>query len=167
MSEAASTASTLTGGTTAMLCGNCGNEAPDGSRYCNMCGRPFNAPAQLPAPKPREEHRWIYIDLFDLRLPAAMQDPDERSEVVSYVYERFTPFADEGWEWVVHPADAAFTGWVTQEHWGDRLLAGVDLLCRRRLSDPAPGTEEAGHFVPLHRERQLAQNRSPHQPDRR
>lgn len=148
-----------------MICGNCGNEPPDDSRYCNMCGLPLHGSVFPPEPKPRIEHRWIYIDLFDLRLPAQMRNLDDRSEVVTYVYERFTPFADEGWEWVVHPADPEFTGWVEQEHWGDQLLAGADLLCRRVQIDPAPGTEEPGHYVPAYRTRQLAQNRWRYQPE--
>ena len=148
-----------------MVCGNCGNEPPDGSRYCNMCGLPLHGPQPRTEPKPRVEHRWIYIDLFDLRLPSQMRNLDDRSEAVSYVYERFTPFADEGWEWVVHPADAGFDGWVEQEHWGDRLLAGADLLCRRVPVAPASGTEEPGHYVPPYRTRQLAQNRWRYQQD--
>jgi hypothetical protein len=149
-----------------MTCGNCGNEPPSDSRYCNMCGLPLHGgPIHTEEVKPRVEHRWIYIDLFDLRLPAHMRNLDDRSEVVSYIYERFTPFADEGWEWVVHPADADFEGWVEQEHWGDRLLAGADLLCRRNIIDQAPGTEEPGHYVPVYRMRQLAQNRWRYQPE--
>jgi hypothetical protein len=150
-----------------MICGNCGNEPPDDSRYCNMCGLPLHGSVVRPEPEARVEHRWIYIDLFDLRLPADISKLDDRSEVVSYVYERFTPFADEGWEWVVHPADPEFTGWIVQEHWGDRLLAGADLLCRRVQADPAPGTEEPGHYVPAYRTRQLAQNRWRYQPNLR
>lgn len=149
-----------------MVCGNCGNEPPDGSRYCNMCGLSLHGTQPAGTPKPRVEHRWIYIDLFDLRLPALMRSKDDRSEIVSYIYERFTPFADEGWEWVVHPSERDFSGWVTQEHWGDRLLAGADLLCRRVHSDPSPGTEEPGHYVSEYRTRQLAQNRSRYAPDR-
>jgi hypothetical protein len=148
-----------------MVCGNCGNEPPDGSRFCNICGNPLQGARPPWTPKPRVEHRWIYIDLFDLRLPALMRNEDDRSEVVSYIYERFTPFADEGWEWVVHPSDKEFSGWVEQDHWGDRLLAGADLLCRRVRVDPPPGTEEPGHFVSEYRSRQLAQNRWRYAPD--
>ena len=150
-----------------MSCGNCGNEPPEGSRYCNMCGLPLGEPAHRLLPSPRQEHRWIYIDLFDLRLPAVIIGADERSEVVTYVYERFTPFADEGWEWVVHPADGKFTGWIEQDHWGDRLLAGADLLCRRMVAEPLAGTEEPGHHVPPYRSQQLAQNHWRYQPENR
>jgi hypothetical protein len=149
-----------------MVCGNCGNEPPDESRYCNICGLSLQEAAPKWTPKPRIEHRWIYVDLFDLRLPALMRSADDRSEVVSYIYERFTPFADDGWEWVVHPSDRDFSGWVEQEHWGDALLAGADLLCRRVHQDPAPGTEEPSHYVSDYRMRQLAQNRWRETPDR-
>jgi len=132
-----------------------------------MCGNRLQGARPSFTPKPRVEHRWIYVDLFDLRLPALMRSEDDRSEVVSYIYERFTPFADEGWEWVVHPSEREFTGWVEQEHWGDKLLAGADLLCRRVHLDPAPGTEEAGHFVSEYRARQLAQNRWRYRPEGR
>jgi hypothetical protein len=125
-----------------------------------MCGLSLHEVRPKAEPKPRVEHRWIYIDLFDLRLPSLMSSVDDRSEVVSYIYERFTPFADEGWEWVVHPSDRNFTGWVDQEHWGDVLLAGVDLLSRRVHQDPLPGTEEPGHYVSEYRSRQLAQSQS-------
>jgi hypothetical protein len=147
-----------------MMCANCGNEPPDDSRYCNMCGLPLHAEPVRHEPKPRVEHRWIYIDLFDLRLPADLSSLDDRSEVVTYLYERFTPFADEGWEWVVHPADPEFTGWVEQVHWGDRLLAGADLLCGRLVTEPLPGSEDSGNYVPSYRMRQLAQNRWRYQP---
>lgn len=149
-----------------MICGNCGNELPEGSRYCNMCGRRLGGPRPVPATKPSVEHRWIYIDLFDLRLPARMRTADDRSEAVSYIYERFTPFADEGWEWVVHPADPDFAGWVEQEHWGDTLLAGADLLCQRTRAAALPDVEEPSHFVSDHRARQLTQNRSRYVPER-
>lgn len=150
-----------------MACGNCGNEPPEGSRYCNLCGLPLGAPVQRAHSEPRVVHRWIYIDLFDLRLPAAMPSLDDLAEVVAYIYERFTPFADEGWEWVVHPSATDFTGWVEQDHWGDRLLAGVDLLCRQELVDLSAGTGEAGHYVPAYRARQLAENRWRYQPEAR
>jgi hypothetical protein len=147
-----------------MICANCGNEAPEDSRYCNMCGLSLHGSPVRHEATPRIEHRWIYIDLFDLRLPADLSSLDDRSEVVTYLYERFTAFADEGWEWVVHPADPSFTGWVEQVHWGDRLLAGADLLCTRIVSEPLPGSEDAGNYVPSFRMRQLAQNRWRYQP---
>ena len=69
-----------------MNCGQCGNEPPEDSRYCNMCGVALGgAEPQLAEPTGVVQHRWIYIDLFDLKLPAHMQTIDDRSEVVSHL----------------------------------------------------------------------------------
>lgn len=103
------------------------------------------------------EQRWLYIDLFDLRLPADMRTIDQQSEVVSYIYERFTPFADDGWEWVIHPSNWEFNGWVFQEYNGSMKLAGANLLSRRTREacvSPSPGPQ---HHVSEHRMRQLVE----------
>ena len=139
-----------------MVCRSCGHENPDRSRYCNQCGKSLTGSDGRKAPE-REivDHRWIYIDLFDLKLPATMRNLDDLSTVVSYVYERFTPFADDGWEWVIHPSSWDFDGWVYQEFWGTMKIAGVHLLCKRvrPTGDAIPA--QPLHHVSQHRTMQL------------
>jgi hypothetical protein len=98
--------------------------------------------------------RWIEIDLSDLGLPAEMRRLDELALATAHVYERFVPYADEGWEWVVFPGSREFDGWVVDS--GGRTLAAARLLSRRvaDLSD----AEHAGrpaHGVSAYRARQL------------
>ena len=65
-----------------MNCGQCGNEPPADSRYCNMCGVALGGgETHVAEPAGIVQHRWIYIDLFDMKLPAHMQTIDDRSEV--------------------------------------------------------------------------------------
>lgn len=141
-----------------MVCRACGNKPPERSRFCNQCGE---ALAEDGSVKRRgllvTEERWIYVDLFDLRLPSDLRTIDQQSEAVSYVYERFTPFADDGWEWVVHPSSWEFSGWVYQEFWGSMKLAGANILCRRTREaciSPSAGPQ---HHISEHRRRQLVQ----------
>ncbi len=74
-----------------------------------------------------KDERWIEIDLADLHLSSDMSTLDHRAEVASYIYERFVPYADEGWEWVVHPASRRFDDWVTN----DSEVTAARMHCRR------------------------------------
>jgi hypothetical protein len=140
-----------------MECPQCGNRPPGQSRFCNVCGRPLVIGAAPSVPPASVERRWIYVDLADLKLPLAMSKLDDRAAAVSYVYERFTPFADDGWEWVVHPASTNFSGWVAQElESGRPIIAGANLLCRR-VRVGAAAVLDPGHHVGEHRLRQLAE----------
>lgn len=94
------------------------------------------------------EQRLIYIDLWDMKLGALVEDPEVRSAAVSHLYERFTPFADEGWTWAVHPSAEEFTGWVIQDHEGVARIAGARLRCiRERRPVPlfAPSDQLSSH----------------------
>jgi hypothetical protein len=138
-----------------MECSTCHHQPPSGSRFCNMCGASLGANrSAAPTRARREELRHLFIDLSDLHLPGYLGSPDHRATVTSHVYERFTPFADDGWQWTTFPGDAAFDGWV-YENVGDQLtVVGVDLLCRRaRLPDPL--WSDPTHHVSEHRVQQL------------
>ena len=137
-------------------CGRCGNVPPAGSHYCNRCGRALG-PVALPP-----EQRWIYLDLPEPKDVAYLWASEDRAELVAQLYERFVPFADDGWEWVVHPADRQFTGWVERERDGCREVVGavgdvaVDrtLLIRASVTFHvhAPGVEAEAREM-LHRGR--------------
>jgi hypothetical protein len=103
------------------------------------------------------EEREIFVDLADLDLPWQIQTFDDRSTVVSHIYERFVPYADEGWVWVTTPSDPAFSGWVCGERDGRETLVGADLRSRRVGVEQAPGARRPVHGMSLHRVRQLAQ----------
>jgi hypothetical protein len=99
------------------------------------------------------EARWIEIDLSDLGLPAQMTRLDELALATAHVYERFVPYADEGWEWVVFPGSREFDGWVVAA--GGRTLQSARLLSRR-VADDEPNTAiRPGHGVSAYRTRQL------------
>jgi hypothetical protein len=106
---------------------------------------------------PTVEERKIFIDLADLDLPWQIQTFDDRSTIVSHIYERFVPYADEGWVWVTLPSDPAFADWVYGERHGRVTLEGANLLSRRVSVEQAQRPRRAAHPVSLHRLRQLAQ----------
>lgn len=89
--------------------------------------------------------RWIEIDLSDLQLPALMETHNARALAAAHVYERFVPYADEGWEWVEVPGSAAFDGWTYAEASDRYILAGVRLLCRQ-----VAAVEDASRLRPTH-----------------
>ncbi|MFN0073100.1 MAG: hypothetical protein ACKVVP_16570 [Chloroflexota bacterium] len=122
-----------------------------------MCGLALGGEQHVAEPAGIVQHRWIYLDLFDLKMPAHMQTIDDRSEVVSHMYERFAPFADEGWEWVTHPSSYKYDGWVYQESVGLLKLAGANLLCQRTLTPDLIRAVDPQHHVPQYRTRQLIQ----------
>jgi hypothetical protein len=98
-----------------------------------------------------DDERWIEIDLSDLHLSSDMSSLDHRAEVASHIYERFVPYADEGWEWAIHPASHRFDTWITRP--GEELLA-ARLLCRR--AEPEIAHEQrAAHGLSGYRTRQL------------
>jgi hypothetical protein len=98
-----------------------------------MCGALLSDNSGGPVAR-RLEQRRIFIDLADLGIRGYVGDPALRAAVCASVYERFTPFADDGWEWSVHPGDPTFDGWV----YDNRLqIVGVHVQCKRvRLPDP-------------------------------
>jgi hypothetical protein len=96
--------------------------------------------------------RTIEIDLSDLALPAEMSRLDELALATAHVYERFVPYADEGWEWVVFPGTREFDGWVVAP--AGRTLAAARLLSRRVAQDE-PAAARPSHGVSAYRTRQL------------
>ena len=87
-----------------MNCGQCGNEPPEDSRYCNMCGVALGGEPHVAESPGVVQHRWIYIDLIDLKLPAHMRDDRRSFRVVSYLFDAALPHLPMGWEWVTHPS---------------------------------------------------------------
>lgn len=119
-----------------------------------MCGASLTTGGAAPAQPQREQRRHLFIDLADLRLPGYVSQPDHRAAVAAYVYERFTPFADDGWEWTTFPGAADFDGWVYETVNGELTIVGVNLLCRRRQLPDAQWSDPT-HHVSEHRVRQL------------
>jgi hypothetical protein len=77
--------------------------------------------------QPVSEARLIEIDLSDLGLSADLSQPDQVALATAHIYERFVPYADEGWEWVTFPGSREFDGWIVVRN----VLMGVRLLSRR------------------------------------
>lgn len=101
------------------------------------------------------ETRLIEIDLSDLGLSADLSDVDQLANVISLVYERFVPYADEGWEWISFPGSREFDGWVTSEDARARILLAVRVLSRRAPNaDFAPGSRPT-HGLSAYRTCQL------------
>jgi hypothetical protein len=98
------------------------------------------------------EARLIEIDLSDLGLSAELSQPDQVALATAHVYERFVPYADEGWEWVTFPGSRDFDGWVVSERARNRIIIGVKLLSRR---DFELGTRRPAHGVSAFRTEQL------------
>jgi hypothetical protein len=115
-----------------------------------MCGTPLAAAAESQL----VEHRWIFIDLKDLGLPGYVGEPASRAAVTAYVYERFTPFADDGWEFTVFPGNAAFDGWAYEHVDGRLSIVGAHLLCKRAAAARRIWMDRP-HHVSEQRARQL------------
>ena len=95
--------------------------------------------------------RVIEIDLSDLGLPAEMPTPDDLAVAAAHVYERFVPYADDGWEWVTYPGSRAFDGWVTS----GRTLVSARLLSQRVASEEEAIDARPTHGLSAYRTRQL------------
>jgi hypothetical protein len=108
---------------------------------------PNGQQVDLPVP---QELRWIDIDLSDLGL-TDLQSLDGLARAASHVYERFVPYADEGWEWVVHPGSRDFDGWVFSDQ--GRLVTAR--LLSRRAAEVSDAASQAAHGVSTYRTRQL------------
>ena len=99
--------------------------------------------------------RVIEIDLSDLGLPADMGQPDQLALATAHVYERFVPYADEGWEWVAFPGSREFDGWVVSERAFERTILGARLLSRRAETSDQRTASRPAHGVSAYRTRQL------------
>jgi hypothetical protein len=102
----------------------------------------------------RLEQRRIFIDLVDLQVSGYLGEPALRAAVCASVYERFTPFADDGWEWTIHPGDPAFDGWVYEHVDAQLRVIGVHLPCKR-VRWPDPNWVDPTHHVSEYRVLQL------------
>jgi hypothetical protein len=103
-----------------------------------------------------EQLRVVELDLSDLRLDGDLSSPQHVAAVVAYVYERFVPFADDGWEWLDQPTSSDFQGWLREPAPRGSRLRGVRLVCRRgqRIAQLEPEPRPV-HGVSGHRTRQL------------
>jgi hypothetical protein len=104
---------------------------------------------------PLSEVRLIEIDLSDVGLPAELSTLDDLARAAAHVYERFVPYADEGWEWLSYPGSRDFDGWIYSDRSGRRMLAGARLTSRRVGLEEAPQGARPSHGVSAYRTRQL------------
>src|SRR5438067_13258926 len=101
------------------------------------------------------DRRLIEIDLSDLSLPPDMPSLDDRAGAAAHVYERFVPYADEGWEWVTYPGSPDFDGWIYADRADHRILAGARLASRRVATEEALQGAGPCHAGSPYRTRQL------------
>jgi len=102
-----------------------------------------------------EEVRWIEIDLADLGLAADLATPEALAAAAAHLYERFVPYADEGWEWVTYPGSRAFDGWQWSEQAPGGRLLGARLLSRRLAPEEPAGSQRPAHGLSPYRTWQL------------
>ena len=114
-----------------------------------------NGTAPARPPNVEAETRWIEIDLSDLGLAAEMPTLDDLALAAAHVYERFVPYADDGWQWVTYPGSRQFDGWVYSERARRRIVAGARLLSRRAVPEESASTPRPTHGVTAYRTRQL------------
>src|SRR5260370_40737504 len=101
------------------------------------------------------ETRWIEIDLSDLGLPAEMPSLDDLALAAAHLYERFVPYADDGWQWVTYPGSREFDGWLYSERAHRRIVAGARLVSRRAGPEEPGSTLRPTPGVSAYRTRQL------------
>ena len=97
----------------------------------------------------------IEIDLSDLDLSVDVSNPDELALATAHVYERFVPYADDGWEWVTFPGGRDFDGWVYSDREQSQIIAAARLLSRRVPSEELASPMRPTHGVSEYRTRQL------------
>src|SRR5215831_10407431 len=107
------------------------------------------------ATRPVSEVRLIEIDLSDVGLSADLAQPDQVAIATAHIYERFVPYADEGWEWVTFLGSREFDGWVVSERALDQTILAVRLLSRRAEPTGAAEASRPAHGVSAYRTRQL------------
>ncbi len=145
-----------------MICDQCGAERVEQPHRCAIDeSRPGTAIESRiegsPIDTPAVEVRTIFVDLADLDLPWQMRTLDDRATVVAHLYERFVPYADDGWVWVRSPSDPDLADWVYGERDGRVTLEGAKLRSRRAGPEPTQRRWRPVYPVSLHRLRQLAQ----------
>ncbi len=101
------------------------------------------------------ETRWIEIDLSDLGLDAELSTLDDLALAAAHVYERFVPYADDGWQWVSYPGSREFDGWVYSERARRRIVAAARLLSRRAVLEESGPQSRPTHGLSAFRTRQL------------
>ena len=101
------------------------------------------------------ETRWIEIDLSDLGLDAELSTLDDLALAAAHVYERFVPYADDGWQWVSYPGSREFDGWVYSERARRRIVAAARLLSRRAVPEESGPQSRPIHGLSAFRTRQL------------
>jgi len=116
-----------------------------------------SAAEQAAEPRVEYETRTIEIDLAEVGLPAHMPTLGQVAIAAANVYERFAPYADEGWVWVTSPSDPDFDDWLYDERGGRAIIAGVRLLSRRLVEPEAPPTGRPSHGLSAYRTRQLTE----------
>ena len=80
---------------------------------------------------------------------------NELALAAAHVYERFVPYADDGWQWVTYPGSSQFDGWVYSERNQRRIVGAARLLSRRAMPDALASTLRPTHGVTFYRTRQL------------
>ena len=119
-----------------------------------MDPQPGNGRAARPS-SAKIDVRSIAVDLADLELPAEMPTLDDLAVAAAHVYERFVPYADDGWEWLSYPGSRDFDGWLYTERADRRIFAGARMLSRRVTTDEAATTVRPMHGLSAYRTRQL------------
>jgi hypothetical protein len=98
--------------------------------------------------------RWSEVDLSHLALSADLATPDQLATAAAHLYERFVPYADEGWEWLHHPGGRDFDGWLFALRDGRPILAGARLASRCVAPSEPTGARPA-HGLSAYRTNQL------------
>jgi hypothetical protein len=129
--------------------------APGNGHQANGNGNGNGHGQSSSLPEPLAEVRSIDIDLSDLELPADLPSLDDLALAAANIYERFVPYADDGWEWLTFPGSRDFDGWLYSDPLHPRHLTGARLLCRKVADEPAG--PRPGHGVSAHRTRQLTE----------
>jgi hypothetical protein len=114
-----------------------------------------NGTAPARPPSIGAETRWIEIDLSDLGLAAELPTLDDLALAAAHVYERFVPYADDGWQWVSYPGSRHFDGWVYGQRAQRRIVAGARLLSRRTTPEELAPQARPTHGLSAYRTRQL------------
>jgi class 3 adenylate cyclase/tetratricopeptide (TPR) repeat protein len=115
------------------ICSSCGNEVPEGSRFCNVCGAALSETPSAPSQEERKVVSVLFCDLVGFTAASEQQDPEDvRARIRPYharLREEIERYGGTVEKFVGDAVMAAFGAPITHEDDAERAVrAGLAIL---------------------------------------